>query len=382
MSSHEPVPLVVFTGFLGAGKTTVLQRIIPTMEEAIPDARILTIVNDMSKDNVDVFAFQEGGQREVRALSGGCVCCNLLGDLVEEVAAARDKGYTYIFLECTGVADPAPIVATLAALPALQGKIYVEAVVTVVSAAALAAAAGPAGDVEFAKSDAMGGGQVQGANVVLLNNWESLPDTMVEHVPRWVGGIKQFTASSNAHTRVFLTNRGFFAFMPLIYRQRLLEKDETLGYHLRAYAAMGKKVGDLGSAEEEAFELKKMGMCTLTFTCTDVISSTAKLRLALERSGEGRQLLRGVWRSKGFFLAVDDEVSGTESPRAEQAARQFRWQTVQRHVDYGEVLPPYVPLTDDKNGGAPLTCRIVFIGQFDEAQKWSQCNSFFTLLGA
>lgn len=410
LGSVPPIPVVIFTGYLGAGKTTAIQRIIPQL-----DARgegTLVIVNDLSPDNTDVFAFRrqsplssalpspseggrDGSRGGVAALSGGCVCCNLLGSLVEELLKAYSEGKcSYVVLECTGVADPAPVVATVSALPALADKYVVDAVVTVVNAANLVAATastdgeeggGASVTLDVARSDVMGGHQVLGANLVLINNWESLLSrgtATEEMLIQWPALLEKFCAEANPNTRVAFTDHGSIAFTDMVWRRNLFKADGVLPYYLRAYAATGKTVGDFAAdgEEEEAYELRQLGLQVFTFCRTNLIVSTQRLRAAMSGSkAPGKRLLRRVWRSKGFFEAVDDEAIVTTARSGGAGERkQFRWQSVNRSFDYGEVLPPRVPLTDSRGDtNTALDCRIVFMGGFDREEQLQEVESFF-----
>lgn len=395
--STSKLQVCIITGFLGAGKTTVLQRILPSVEDV---EQVYIVVNDLSKDNMDACAFQgreQGPSQSVAALSGGCVCCNLLPDLIHQLHSAQEQGYTYAFIECTGVADPVSIAATLAFLPELQTCVQLDAIVAVLNAAELVSC-GSSGAVALPLStmNVMVGEQLPGANVVLINNWERLPGLSAAVMQNWTRCIKAFLRPSNRHVRVFCTNAGNFAFGPLVHRQGLFTKDEVAPFFLRAYAASGGSVGAWRDASEEAGEVAKLGLAHFTLELPGHhTSSIQKLQQALECS-PGRQLLRQVWRSKGYFFAYDDgddaqhqdtkvvqaataQVSAGVKPEARSqcsGAVQFRWQTVQRVVDYGEVVPPYVTLLHSVSA-AQLSCRIVFIGNFDVAEKMQQAEHFF-----
>lgn len=108
------LPVTVLSGFLGAGKTTVLNRILANRE----GLRVAVIVNDMSEVNIDVqtvgrsVALRRGEERLVE-FSNGCICCTLREDLLEEVAQLAGEGrFDYLLIESTGIAEPLPIAET------------------------------------------------------------------------------------------------------------------------------------------------------------------------------------------------------------------------------------------------------------------------------
>lgn len=110
----ERLPVTVLAGFLGAGKTTVLNHILNNRA----GRRVAVIVNDMSEVNIDAqlvrgeAALSRVDEKLVE-LSNGCICCALRDDLLTEVAAlAREGRFDYLLIEASGVAEPLPIAAT------------------------------------------------------------------------------------------------------------------------------------------------------------------------------------------------------------------------------------------------------------------------------
>lgn len=110
------IPVIVLTGFLGSGKTTILSRLLADL--AFADAGV--IVNEFGEVPVDHDLVEagrpEGGGREIRVMSGRCLCCTVgsdvrtsLSDLLE-AARARGRPLAQVVIETTGLADPAPVV--------------------------------------------------------------------------------------------------------------------------------------------------------------------------------------------------------------------------------------------------------------------------------
>ena len=105
-----PVPILLVTGFLGAGKTTVVNHLLANAE----GRRIAAIVNDFGAINIDAELIA-GASDGVVSLSNGCICCSLEGDLLRTLSALlrRDPKPDYIVIETSGIADPADIVRNL-----------------------------------------------------------------------------------------------------------------------------------------------------------------------------------------------------------------------------------------------------------------------------
>lgn len=105
------IPVTVLSGFLGAGKTTVLNHILNNRE----NMKVAVIVNDMSEVNIDAQLVEKGSmlsrtEEKLVQLSNGCICCTLRDDLVKEVTRLVETGrFDYLLIEGTGIAEPMPI---------------------------------------------------------------------------------------------------------------------------------------------------------------------------------------------------------------------------------------------------------------------------------
>ncbi len=108
---QAPIALTVLTGFLGAGKTTRLNRIL----NGSHGLRVAVLVNDFGAIDIDA-ELVIGVESDVVSLANGCVCCTIRDDLIETVLATIDRPEQpeYILLEASGVADPAGLAATFA----------------------------------------------------------------------------------------------------------------------------------------------------------------------------------------------------------------------------------------------------------------------------
>jgi G3E family GTPase len=131
----EPIPLTVLTGFLGAGKTSLLNRLIH--DPALADtAVIINEFGEIGLDHLLVKTIRDG----VVLLQSGCLCCTLRGDLVdalEQLLRDLDNGravFRRVILETTGLADPAPVLQTTMAHPYLVLRYRLDGVITVVDA--------------------------------------------------------------------------------------------------------------------------------------------------------------------------------------------------------------------------------------------------------
>ncbi|RUT24962.1 4-hydroxytetrahydrobiopterin dehydratase [Asaia sp. W19] len=109
------LPVTILSGFLGAGKTTLMNHLLNNRD----GLRIAVIVNDMSEVNIDAALIRSGGgalsqtQETLVEMTNGCICCTLRDDLLTEIGRlAAMQSFDYLLIESTGIAEPLPIAAT------------------------------------------------------------------------------------------------------------------------------------------------------------------------------------------------------------------------------------------------------------------------------
>jgi G3E family GTPase len=143
-ASRQKLPVTVLSGYLGAGKTTLMNHILNNRQ----GLRVAVIVNDMSEVNIDADLIRDGGANLSRTdetlveMTNGCICCTLRGDLLKEVRALADAGrFDYLLIESTGISEPLPVAATFEfrdeSGESLSDIATLDAMVTVVDAANL-----------------------------------------------------------------------------------------------------------------------------------------------------------------------------------------------------------------------------------------------------
>lgn len=129
-----PTPILLITGYLGAGKTTLINRLLSEPQ----GRRLAAIVNDFGAINIDA-ALLSSVSEDVISLENGCVCCSLLGDLLQTLTRIlrRDPVPDGIVIETSGLSNPAEIVRTLLD-PIIWKDAALETVICVADARALA----------------------------------------------------------------------------------------------------------------------------------------------------------------------------------------------------------------------------------------------------
>src|SRR5438067_7351529 len=132
------IPVTIVTGFLGSGKTTLIQRLLATPE----GANTAVIVNEFGEVGID-HALLRGSSDATVLLGNGCVCCAVRSDLEETLRtlfADRAHGavpsFRRVIIETSGLADPGPVLQTFASDRALGREFHLQSLVTVVDAVA------------------------------------------------------------------------------------------------------------------------------------------------------------------------------------------------------------------------------------------------------
>ena len=142
MNKVKDVPVLLLTGYLGSGKTTLVNKILSNKK----GIRFAVIVNDIGEVNIDAELIQRQGvvgmnDDSLVALQNGCICCTLRTDLIEQIQGIlKTEKFDYIVIEASGICEPESIADTICSIPQLGGAYTrygiprLDAVVTVVDA--------------------------------------------------------------------------------------------------------------------------------------------------------------------------------------------------------------------------------------------------------
>ena len=138
----KEIPVLLLTGYLGSGKTTLVNRILSNTQ----GIKFAVIVNDIGEVNIDATLIEKDGMvgkkdDSLVALQNGCICCTLKMDLVEQLhdICAMQK-FDYIVIEASGICEPEPIARTICSIPYMgaeyvkDGMPRLDCIVTVVDA--------------------------------------------------------------------------------------------------------------------------------------------------------------------------------------------------------------------------------------------------------
>ena len=191
------VPITLLTGYLGAGKTTLMNYVLNNQE----GYKVAVIVNDIGEVNIDADLIGKGGVVQEKdanlvPLSNGCICCTLKVDLMQQIADLVKTGnFDYILIEASGICEPIPIVQTLTAISE-SAKDYglpeicrVDNVVSVVDAARMAEEFGCGEnlvkkDIDEEDIENLIIQQIEFCNTIILNKVDELSAEQLEKVKR------------------------------------------------------------------------------------------------------------------------------------------------------------------------------------------------------
>ncbi len=139
---EKEIPVLLLTGYLGSGKTTLVNHILSNRR----GIKFAVIVNDIGEVNIDANLIQKGGivgkkDESLVALQNGCICCTLRSDLIEQIYdLMKTDRFDYIVIEASGICEPEPIAQTVCSIPQLgepytrHGICRLDCIVTVVDA--------------------------------------------------------------------------------------------------------------------------------------------------------------------------------------------------------------------------------------------------------
>lgn len=213
LHSNETLPVLLLTGYLGSGKTTLVNRILSNKK----GIKFAVIVNDLGEVNIDASLIEKGGvvgkkDDSLVALQNGCICCTLKMDLVEQIEEISSSGrFDYIVIEASGICEPAPIAQTICSLPAISDKfgpngqnVRLDCITTVVDALRMQSEfscgeALPLGNFEEDDLEKLIIEQIEFCNIILLNK-------SAEVHPDELGKIKQIIHALQPKARIIECN--------------------------------------------------------------------------------------------------------------------------------------------------------------------------------
>ncbi len=201
--NSKDVPVLLLTGYLGSGKTTLVNHILSNSK----GIRFAVIVNDIGEVNIDADLIERGGvvnqkSDSLVALQNGCICCTLQTDLIEQlVGLVRQGRFDYIVIEASGICEPEPIARTICSIPQLgakytkQGLCRLDCIVTVVDALRMRDEFGGGsdltrGDIDEEDIENLVIQQIEFCNIILLNKASEVTPDELGKIRRIIGELQ------------------------------------------------------------------------------------------------------------------------------------------------------------------------------------------------
>mmetsp|Transcript_78437 Transcript_78437/g.197031 ORF Transcript_78437/g.197031 Transcript_78437/m.197031 type:complete len:654 (+) Transcript_78437:29-1990(+) len=352
LKDEEKLPVTVLSGFLGAGKTTLMTHVLNNRE----GQRVAVLVNDMASINVDAQLLKDGvklheSNDKMVELQNGCICCTLKEDLMESVRElALERRFDYLLIESTGISEPLPVASTFAATddmgyPRIGGVTRLDTLVTVVDSlnflkdfqsntnledrSELGAEEGDERSIVNLLVD-----QIEIANVLILNKIDLV-------TPDELDSLKAILKKLNPSALLIETKFGVTSPSMILNTQRFNQKEVSMlpGWHQELHGTGGHKP-----------ETEEYGISSFIYSAERPFHPH---RLeSLKKSGVTQW---GVIRSKGLIWSDSDHDCAVEWS---QAGSSMTLQPGRRWQDG--------PIEDDKYKGRQFGDRrqeLVFIGQ-------------------
>ena len=208
----KEIPVLLLTGYLGRGKTTLLNRILSNRR----GIKFAVIVNDIGEVNIDADLIEKGGivneqDDSLVALQNGCICCTLKMDLVRQMQDIIEmQRFDYIVIEASGICEPGPIAQTICSIPSMVPDMAVQprldCIVTMVDALRMKDEFGSGlnlirPDIDEDDIENLVIQQIEFCNIVLLNKADEISDEDR-------GRIRQIVRNLQPHAEIIDTNYG------------------------------------------------------------------------------------------------------------------------------------------------------------------------------
>lgn len=357
MSTRE-VPIVIITGYLGSGKTTLMQNILKQEKR-----KIALIVNDMGSINIDASILNKTGNRvaqiEMVEMQNGCICCTLRDEFMAEIERlSADKSIEAIFVEASGISEPSSIAGAFLNYEEMteDTRVYLKSVVSVVDVDRIYR--------EFLHSltdeeDAEDGDvinlimdQIEFCNLMILNKTDLLNSEQLAEVKEGLRELQQEAemiecVNGNVNLEVLL-NREDFDF------------DEV-----EAYSAVQRALNNCEHDDEKAC-VDEYGISSFVFEEKRPFNREAFNKLMEDYPDE-------LIRTKGYIWFSDDwdhvqlfEQAGRNASITELS----EWVSAWPKEELDKVVADFPDIKDDWDENYGDRCnQVVFIGKgYEKAQ--------------
>ena len=351
MTTKE-VPIVVITGYLGSGKTTLMQNILKQEKR-----RIALIVNDMGSVNIDASILNRTGnqvaQVEMVEMQNGCICCTLRDAFIQEIERlAADTSIEAIFVEASGISEPSSIAGAFLNYEEMteDTRVYLKTVVSVVDVDRIYREFlhELASDEETEDGDVINLiiDQIEFCNLMILNKTDLLTDAQLEEVKTGLRALQQ-------KAEMICCVNGD------VDLDRLLDREDFDYEEVEAFSTVQRALNECEHDDEKAC-VDEYGISSFVFEEKRPFNREAFNKLVEEYPEE-------LIRSKGYIWFSDDwkhvqlfEQAGRNASVTELSA----WVAAWPEDELKSVVEDYPDIMDDWDETYGDRCnQLVFIGK-------------------
>ena len=366
-----PVPVTILSGFLGSGKTTLVQYILQSQDHG---KRIAVIENEFGGGNdgisIESIIARDGLQSltDLIELPNGCVCCTVKDDLIKTLEALLDKrkDLDYILIESSGMANPGPIASIFWLDDALESRLLLDGVVTLVDALHIAR------QLEETEEAAQ---QIAYADRVLLNKVDLVNDQKQEEVFNIIRAlhptvpIRATTYSQVPELKWILDAQSFGRAMEI---DRPMQTPMSLAYCMPVTTILSDKhtsaVGSRTLVHQGSVDLKRINAWLATLLWPNQDESDKILRARLEsnspasnHASQERDSIMQLFRIKGILSVQHIQLDEEDELFSSDDGIDTRRFIVQGVYDLWEIQPASVNLSWD--AGEERSCKLIVIGR-------------------
>jgi G3E family GTPase len=175
----EKLPVTVVTGFLGSGKTTLINKILSEDH----GRKIAVIVNEFGEVSIDGQLIQKSDEEDLIEFNNGCLCCTVRGDLIETIDKLKKQSeLDAILIETTGLADPAPVASSFFLADELSSETKIDSFVAMADAVNLE---------ESLQSNEEAQEQIAFADIILLNKTDLVDEEQLQRVENRIRNLNK-----------------------------------------------------------------------------------------------------------------------------------------------------------------------------------------------
>ena len=187
------LPVTVVTGYLGSGKTTLINRILSDAH----GKKIAVIVNEFGEISVDGQLILKDDQEDLVEFNNGCLCCTVRGDLIETIDKLKDRtDLDAILIETTGLADPAPVASTFFLADEISSATRIDSFVSMADAVNL--------EVSLEESEEAQE-QIAFADIILLNKTDLVSDEQLAKIESRIRNLNKLAViHRTSHSKIEL----------------------------------------------------------------------------------------------------------------------------------------------------------------------------------